>query len=90
MEKLLGLVGLAEVKRKALAIYKSVLADAALRQQNIEATPITLNFAFVGNPGTGKRHAFDLTGKTVVATLFAELLQAAGVRAGNRFLSMPA
>lgn len=43
--------------------------------------PRTLNFCFVGNPGTGK---------TTVAEIFVELLSQAGARAGHKFLSMKA
>ena len=46
--------GLHEVKRIALSAYIDVLADKKLKDKGHEksVTPRTLNFAFMGNPGT--------------------------------------
>lgn len=81
MEELLELVGLESVKRKALEIYSSVLAKKKMKENNYAKAVVdrTLNFAFMGNPGTGK---------TTVALLFAGLLEQAGARAGHKFVQM--
>ncbi len=83
MEKLLGLVGLHEVKRVALSAYADVLANTRLKQNGYTnaVQPNAMNYAFVGNPGTGK---------TTVAQLFAQLLEQAGARAGHKFVHMTA
>ena len=64
-------------KEIALKIYRGVLADDKRRKQGhqVEACDRVLNFSFLGNPGTGK---------STVGRRFAELLEAAGARAGQR------
>ena len=81
MKRLMSLVGLSTVKEEALGIYESVLADDKLRREGHAGAALspTLNFTFMGNPGTGK---------TTVARIFAELLFQAGARAGHKFVEM--
>ena len=54
MIELLNLAGLNEVKRKAIAIYRNVLSDKKLRDNNFKSSVVnaSLNFAFIGNPGS--------------------------------------
>eukprot|EP01041_Mallomonas_annulata_P013532 gene13532-28695_t len=52
MDKLMALTGLKEVKKKAMAVYKEVLLTP-LRPKYLDSRT-TMNFLFVGNPGTGK------------------------------------
>ena len=82
MEELLQLTGLDEVKQLAIEIYAGVLSDNNLSKHYKECVvPTVLNFAFIGNPGTGK---------SSVAQIFASLLEQSGARAGHRFLKMTA
>ena len=82
MEELLKLTGLDEVKQLAIEIYAGVLSDNNLSKHYKESViPTVLNFAFIGNPGTGK---------STVAQIFACLLEQSGARAGHRFLKMTA
>eukprot|EP00939_MAST-03C_sp_MAST-3C-sp1_P004760 g4760.t1 len=83
---LMQLTGLNAVKEKALEIYAEVLADAKIRKRkrgakNTSSSTSSLNFAFLGNPGTGK---------TTVARIFARLLEQAGARPGHKFVQMTA
>ena len=81
MEELMKMVGLTSVKKIALGIYKEVLANQRLKEKGFTAaaTSPALNFAFLGNPGTGK---------TTVGRIFADLLHQAGARAGNKFVNL--
>ncbi|GMI24408.1 hypothetical protein TeGR_g12431 [Tetraparma gracilis] len=80
MDELMNLTGLESVKSAAISIYTSVLADAKLAEVSKKQTrKRVLNFAFVGNPGTGK---------STVARIFARVLESAGVRSGNKFIQM--
>ena len=83
MDKLMKLTGLQQAKQIALKIYRGVLADAKLRSNGCTSGigERVLNFAFLGNPGTGK---------STVGRLFAELLECAGARAGHKYIEMTA
>ena len=52
MDELMKLVGLHAVKEEALEVYCKVHADSNLPPA--ARVPKRLNFAFMGNPGTGK------------------------------------
>jgi AAA+ superfamily predicted ATPase len=83
MDALMKMVGLFSVKKIALNLYKSMLRDRELMRQGKKdaIVPKVLNFAFVGNPGSGK---------TVTAELFASLLEQSGARSGHKFVQMTA
>lgn len=83
MDELMALTGLERVKEIALKIYSSVLAKQKLKENGrvVAVAKPTLNFAFMGNPGTGK---------STVARIFADLLKQAGARAGPNFVKMTA
>eukprot|EP01041_Mallomonas_annulata_P008050 gene8050-16508_t len=69
MDKLMALTGLKEVKKKAMDVYKEVLLTP-FRPDDLK-NRTTMNFLFVGNPGTGK---------TTVAELLAEGMVEIGFR----------
>ena len=52
LDKLMKMVGLQTVKEKALELYKRVKVEQALPAE--WRVPQSLNFALLGNPGTGK------------------------------------
>jgi hypothetical protein len=79
MEDLLKLTGLEKVKEFSISLFKTALKLKKLK--NPKANAIALNFAFMGNPGTGK---------TTVARLFAEILRDSGMRQKNLFVETTA
>lgn len=86
MNKLLELTALREVKRTALTFFAEALhAQKKIKEKNLPQKKVlltpSLNYIFVGNPGTGK---------TSAAILYAELLQEAGLRPKGRFIHMTA
>ena len=69
-------VGLVEVKTCALGIFKVIHENKLRSQKKPKQAPVNvlLNFAFLGNPGTGK---------TEVAKIFGRFLHEAGARLGG-------
>ena len=79
MDGLFEMVGLEAVKAEVINTLKKVLQDQQLPAA--ARIPYTLNFAFLGNPGTGK---------TTVARIFGELLYAIGARRSDQFVELKA
>jgi SpoVK/Ycf46/Vps4 family AAA+-type ATPase len=82
MDELMTLTGIRKVKEYALSMFKRTLALRKMSAEDRKKNQaITLNFAFVGNPGTGK---------TTVARLFATILFDSGAREKNTFVEVAA
>ena len=74
MKELMGLIGMQSVKDLALDLIAAALAESKLDKKS--RIPQTLNFALLGNPGTGK---------TTAARLLGAILHAIGQRRSEAF-----
>lgn len=94
IEKLLDLTGLKRVKQEAVAFFKSAMAISKMSAKDRSNNSLTLNFAFLGNPGTGKttgifpfiiNEFFFNFNFSIVARLFSEILYDSGMRKKKLF-----
>ena len=81
MDGLLQLTGLRKVKLAAVRLFKTGLMFNQMDPETRAKNAPTLNYCFLGNPGTGK---------TSVARLFAKILHDSGLRKGSNFVESTA
>ncbi|KDO17506.1 hypothetical protein SPRG_17086 [Saprolegnia parasitica CBS 223.65] len=81
MDALLDLVGIPKVKQFAIGLFQTSAALAKMTPDVRQKNPISFNYCFVGNAGTGK---------TTVARHFATLLHASKLRSKDVFVETDA
>ncbi|KAI8618026.1 hypothetical protein BC830DRAFT_1110771, partial [Chytriomyces sp. MP71] len=79
MDELMDLVGLNRVKISAIELFKAAIAFSKMPPAARKKNPISLNYSFYGNPGSGK---------TSVAKLFAKLLRDCKLRGSDTFVHL--
>ncbi len=83
LERLLKLIGLQRQKDVGVKMFSAAQDQQFFRENGMKDSIVerVQNFVFAGNPGWGK---------TVVARLYADILQVSGIRNGNTFVEMSA
>ena len=76
MDQLMDMTGIKKVKIQALELFYSIRKDMERPVKARISSKQTMNFLFLGNPGTGK---------TTVARIFSEILIDLGVREKGKF-----
>ncbi|GLY31385.1 right-handed parallel beta-helix repeat-containing protein [Kineosporia sp. NBRC 101731] len=79
MHKLEGMIGLAEVKREVADVVDLIASAKARVEAGLPAPSMSRHLVFAGPPGTGK---------TTVARLYAQLLNAMGILATGQMVEV--